>query len=167
MASGIRGLTKLRRTLRRIEPEITQEVKQAIRDGAEAIKWDAKALAPRDEGDLANAIDATFSSDGLAAVIGPGSKGVQAERRAGRAAARGRTIVLSARSTDLLWQFYKGLWHEFGTKGYPAKNIPPLPARPFMGPAYDMNEDWIKGNVRRAIAEALKKASAGGGSVNG
>ena len=165
--SGIRGLAKLRRTLRRIEPEATVGLKKALRDGAEAIKRDAQALAPRDEGDLIAAIDATISRDGFTAVIGPGAKAVNAERAAGRAASRGKVVILSSANQELLFQFFKGLWFEFGTKGDPKRNVPPLAAQPFMGPAYDLNAAWIKNNARRELAKALQRAAAGGGGTNG
>lgn len=161
MASGIKGLTKLRRTLRRIPDETEGGVRQAIATVSEAIKQDAISLAPRNEGDLVRAIDMTFSSDRLASVIGPGVKGIRAEKRQGRARARGVDVNISAASRDALFQFSKGLWHEFGTKGSPERNIPPLPARPFMGPAYNLNEEYGKQLMRAAVKKALQKASAG------
>ena len=73
----------------------------------------------------------------------------------------GEIIKMSAANKALLFQFYKGYWHEFGTKGSPENNIPPLPARPFMNPAYQMNEEYGKQQVRAAVKLALERASRG------
>lgn len=141
--SGIRGLSKLRRTLRRIEPESTKEVREAIEDGLEAIKQDAIALVPKDTGALARGIETRLSRDSLAGEVGiaPG----RGKRR--------------ARLRDAL--FY-GRFIEYGTKGNSEKGIPPQPARPFMGPAFDMNKKWIEGRLARGIDLALRRAASGG-----
>ncbi len=165
MSSGIRGVTKLRRTFRRLEKETVEPVRKALRDGAEAIKLDAVARAPIDDGDLVRAIDHKISSDGLTVVIGPGAKAAEIVRRQRGSAFATRTadrpVRLSARNKDLLWQFYKGYWHEFGTKGSPKHNIPPMAARPFMGPAYRVNEGYLKAEVSRAVKAALARAVRG------
>jgi len=164
--SGIRGINKLRKTLRRIEPEMQEPIKQAIVNTAEAIKLDAIAGAPIDEGDLVRSIDYKIGRDGFTAVIGPGARAAEIARSKGGSAFATRTvsgeiIKMSAANKALLFQFYKGYWHEFGTKGSPENNIPPLPARPFMNPAYQMNEEYGKQQVRAAVKLALERASRG------
>lgn len=167
MASGIKGLNKLRRTLRRIEPEMQEPVRAAILNTAEAIKQDAIAGAPIDEGDLVRSIDYKLGRDGFTAVIGPGAKAAEIARSRGGSAfatqdRKGEIIRMSAANKKLLFQFFKGYWHEFGTKGSPEHNIPPLPARPFMNPAYLLNEEYGKAQVRAAVKIALDRASRGG-----
>lgn len=164
--SGIRGVNRLRRTLRRIEPEMTEQARGAMKDGAEAIKLDAVARVPVDEGDLARSIDYTLGRDGLTAVIGPAAKQVASvggRTSAGAAFATGSRRVrrLSTRNKEALFQFFKGYWIEYGTKGSPEHNIPPMRARPYMGPAFDLNKDWMIARVRRGINAALERASRG------
>lgn len=166
MASGIRGLNKLRRTLRRIEPDLQDPIRTAILNTAEAIKQDAIAGAPVDEGDLVRSIDYKIGRDGFTAVIGPGAKAAEIARRKGGSPfatqdRRGEIIRLSAANKKLLFQFFKAYWIEYGTKGSPEHNIPPLPARPFMTPAYLLNEEYGKAQVRAAVKAALDKASRG------
>lgn len=162
--SSFKGVTKLRKTLRRIEPEVTEQTRQAMRDGAEAITLDAIARVPKDEGDLARSIGYQLGRDGLTAVIGPAAKQVAmvgGRTNAGAAFATGskRQRKLSIKNKEALFQFFKGYWIENGTKGSPERNIPPMPARPFMGPAWDLNRDWLLRNVREGINKALEKAS--------
>lgn len=73
-------------------------------------------------------------------------------------------VRLSKRNKALMFEYFKGYWIEFGTKGAPKKNIPPQPARPFMQPAYDLNESWILGRVKAGINKALDRASRGAGN---
>ena len=159
MASRVRGITKLRRTLRRMEPEIRGEVQGAIADAAEAIKQDARSLVPKAEGDLARSIEVVFSSDKLAAVIGPGAKGARVQKRAASAKRKGREVRLSTRSRDLLFQLSKGRWLEFGTKGSPEHGIQPLATHPFMGPAFNLNERYAVDLVRKAVNRALRRVT--------
>lgn len=166
MASGLRGINKLRRTLRRLEPEVQDLVKVAIVNTSEAIKQDAIAGAPVDEGDLVRSIDYKIGRDGLTSVIGPGAKAAEIARSKGGSAfatqdRKGEIIRMSASNKALLFQFFKGYWHEYGTKGSPDHGIPPLPARPFMNPAYLLNEAYGKAQVRAAVKAALERASRG------
>lgn len=162
--SRVQGVNKLRRTLKRIDPEVTADVKTAIREGAEAIQADAINLVPYDEGDLARSIDYRVSSDGLAAVVGPAARAAEIVRRKTGSAFKASQVRLSKRNKKLMFEFYKGWWIERGTKGSPKRNIPPQPARPFMKPAYDLNESWILGRVKAGINNALDRASRGAGN---
>lgn len=164
MASGIRGVGKLRRTLRRIDPAATEALRTAIREGSEAVVADALAKVPRDEGDLARSIGYQLGRDGLTSVIGPAAKQVAMVGGRTRATAPfatgGRRVQrLSTKNKEALLQFFKGYWLEFGTKGSPARNIPPLRPRPFMRPAWDLNRAWMIERVQQGIAKALEKAS--------
>lgn len=153
--SGIRGLNHLRRTLRRIDPAITEGVRGELADAAEAIRLDAIAGAPVDEGDLVRSIAVRFGSDRLTAVIGPGARGVQnITRKTGSPwATRTAGLRISRSARRDLMQFFKAWWIEFGTVK--------MPARPFMGPAFEANRRHFVARVRREISNALERASRG------
>lgn len=155
--SGIQGISRLRKTLRRMDPEITKEVRAVIRDGGEAIKQDMIAAAPIDDGDLVREIEAKYGRDGLTVVVGPGAKYVKISDNPFNRYRK----KMSNPGKHALFQFFKAYWYEFGTKGSVKKNIPPQPARPFIGPAYDINRAWILGRAQKAIRLALQKASTG------
>lgn len=162
--SGLQGVTSLRRTLRRIEPEMTEEARTAMHNGAEAIKLDAIARVPRAEGDLARSIDYKLGRDGLTAIIGPAAKqvamvGGRTSATAPFATSSSRQRKLSIKNKEALFQFFKGYWIEYGTKGNSARNIPAQRARPFMAPAFDLNREWLLEKVRQGIAKALERAS--------
>lgn len=152
---GLRNVTRLRRKLRRMPDEIEKYIKPALVAVATATAVDAASIVRKNYGDLAASIEPNFSRDGLTALVGPGAKGVKAEKRAGRALSRGRRINLSDANQHLLFQAHKGMWIEFGTKGSPGKGIPPHPAYPFMAPAWDMNRSFGIALVREAIDAAL------------
>ena len=63
---------KLRRTLRRIEPEMIKGVKQELKSAAEHIHFDAITNAHRqgliDQGDMVASIAIKYGRDGLTAV---------------------------------------------------------------------------------------------------
>jgi HK97 gp10 family phage protein len=160
--SSFSGVNKLRRTLRRLESETRAGVIEAVVDSAEAVKQDARALVPRDEGDLARSIEVRFGRDKLTAIVGPGAAAAEAVRsKVGSAfGVRAAGLRLSAAKADALFQFFKGYWIEFGTKG--GNGQPPRPAQPFMGPALDRNRAWAIGRMSEAMRRALRKASRGG-----
>lgn len=169
--SRVTGVNKLRRTLRRVDDESTKRLRKVVAAGLSAIERDARAAAPRDKGDLAESIQTAMSRDGLTGVVGPGVNVAERVRKQagsefGRTIRRGKKagekLNLSNRSKDLLMQFHKGYWAEFGTKGSADGKVPAQPARPFMSPAYDTNQARIRRAVKRAITDALNKAARGG-----
>lgn len=78
--SRVRGVNKLRRTLKRMGPEATAEVREALADGAEKILQSAKDRVPVDTGNLQQLLSAKSSGDGMSARIG--LRGKRANRRA-------------------------------------------------------------------------------------
>ena len=146
----------MRRTLRRLEPEALKETKQAILDGAMDILVDMAMAAPRDTGKMWQSIDYKLGRDGLTAVIGPGASMITISKNP-----FDTTVKMSKRKKDILMQFFKAYWIEFGTKGNAAKNIPAQPARPFITPAFDRNKAKVLKNVQNGISLALKKAAEG------
>ena len=163
------GVTKLRKTLRRLEPEITSEVRESIRRGANAILFDAKQNAEsadygkepgvRDTGDMIDSMSIKYGNDGFTALIGPAAQDV---KTLGKIDARmlksGAESKVTIRSKDAKWNVFKGLWAEFGTKGSPKNNIPAITPAPFMQPAFDANKGWIAKDVNKAVSQALADA---------
>jgi hypothetical protein len=156
---GLQGVSSLRRKLRRMDPAITQELKTVVAEGLEAIEFNALAGAPRDQGDLAMSIEKKISSDGMTGIVGPGVKAAEIVRRK-TGSAFGHTskkVNLNRANKHALFQFFKGYWIEFGTKG--GNGVPAQPARPFMQPAYLSNREWIRGRAARAINNILERVA--------
>lgn len=161
MAKGYRNVNKLRRKLRKMEEVVESGIRPAIEKAAYAIQLDAVARVPVDEGDLQRSITHKIGRDGLTAVIGPGAKSAAVARAAkGSAFATRSRIQLGSISKHDLFQFFKGYWIEFGTKGAPERNIPAQPARPFMQPAYDVNKRWATNEVKREVNAQLKRIAS-------
>lgn len=174
--SRVVGVNSLRRKLRRMDPEITKELRGVVLEGIQAIERDALAFAPVDQGDMRNSIGIKVSRDGLTVMTGPGIKAAEMVRtKSGspwgqtikRGKKKGQKFTLSKRSKHDLFQFFKGYWIEFGTKGakkgfgVKGRSLPPQPARPFMGPAYKANETSISVKVKAAVNKALDRAARG------
>lgn len=158
-----RGFAKLRRTLRRMEPELLTETRSAIGDGAERMKADMIAGAPRSgdrptspPSDIVSNIAIKKGRDGMTAVIGPGARFISISANPFDTSKR-----MSRRKGAAVWAFAKAYWYEFGTKGSPERNVPPQPARPFMQPAFDRNRDQTLAAARAGIRSALQAASRG------
>ena len=169
--TGFYGITKLRKTLRRIDSESVEEIKDSFKAGAQRISNDASAGAFAqgiyDTGDMIASIEANMGRDGLTAVIGPGAKAVKISK-----SPFNTTLYVTDKSKESAWNFFKGYWAEFGTKGGKRSRglfrrsvkIPPKEARPFMGPAFDMNRRRIKEETFDRIGDVINEAAAGDGS---
>ncbi len=170
--SGLSGVSRVRRVMRRLPDEMTAEVKEAIADSAEAVRLDIIANAPEDEGDLKRSVAAKFSPDKLAVYVGPGARGasIQSRRTGSPFASRldtGKKKISPSARRDL-FQFFKAYWLERGTQGgtithYDGKKLeepfttPPLPALRFIERAWDANKVWAKNRIRTAVSRALDK----------
>lgn len=152
--SHMRGMNRLRRVLRRVEPEQRRELTGAIEDIAKAIEADIIAGAPIRTGDLADSITYKLGRDKLTAVIGPGAQHVQITKSAFAQA----TMRMSRAKSHSLFQFFKAWWHIHGTVKQDASPIHWIDA------AYDVNREWGIRKVRKGITVALQRASQGGGS---
>ena len=148
--SGLRGVGKLRRTLRRLGPEATKDIRKPIERGADFILGDMLSLVPKDSGDLARALDRRIARDGLTARIG---------------------LVTPSKQRDLFYARFV----EFGTKGGQVTarragglpytmNVPARPATPFMQPAFDLNRAQIVRETQTAIRLVLERVSRQGGA---
>lgn len=170
--SKVQGVTKLRRKLRRIDPEATRELRAALANAAARIEATATQLVPVDTGDLAGSIEHLISRDGLSAVIGPGARAAEINRqktgsefgrtiRSGKR--KGKKFTLRTANKRLLMMFYRGYWNEFGTKGNPQTGMAPQPARPFMRPAFDINKNRAKAEIEDRINQVLRRVGGGNG----
>jgi len=157
--SGFYGANKLRKTLKRIDPETTDGIKLAVKIGAEDISDTAAHIAFSkglyDTGDLIDSIEYKIGRDGFTAVIGPGAKRVSIAK-----SPFNTKLYVTERDKYEAWQFFKGYWAEFGTKGSPKHNIAPRTPRPFMQPAWDANKERISIAINQAVNRALRVASA-------
>lgn len=68
--SGLRKVNRLRRLLRRLPDDATEQIERVIAYGALSIQADAKQGAPIEEGTLREGIKIRKSRDGLTARIG-------------------------------------------------------------------------------------------------
>lgn len=160
--SNFQGVTKLRKTLRRLEPEATAGIKAKIARGAQDIKDDAvRGARALDKpgigtGEMIRSITYSFGRDGMTALIGPGADRLKVTKNPFNT-----TLYKTKRDKEAAFNFFKAYWFEFGTKGYPKRNIPPQLPRPFMNPAWDMNKDVLIKEIRREVANALTEAASG------
>lgn len=155
-ARGYAGLSKLRKTLKRIEPETTNGIRAVIDKGAEAIETDIliNGQSHHLTGDMLESVSVKKGRDGMTAVIGPGAKWVSINK------SPFNTEIVTEKNAWGAFQFLKAYWIEFGTKGKPELNIPPLPAQPFVQPAWDSNKPWLIKEVRAAVHAAIARASS-------
>lgn len=157
---GLQGVSSLKRKLRRMEKHVQSGIPDAMESAAKSIAVAAKFMVPVDTGELKKSIEYKQSSDGLSAVIGPSAKSAAVAREVkGSAFATRSKIKIGKLSKKKLFQFFKGYWIEFGTKGNAEKNIPAQPARPFMSPAFEATKENAITNVANAVNAQLKRVS--------
>lgn len=164
MSGGYKGMSKLRKLLKKVDPEARGLVADVIEGGAKAIENSMIISAPVDSGDLVHSISYKLGRDGLSAYIGPGAdraaitkKGFGQTRR--RYTSTGNLTSATIKDLDARFQLYKAHWIEHGTKGHGGH--PGQPARPFINPAYDANANRIKRDLSKAIDDALEMAARG------
>jgi HK97 gp10 family phage protein len=158
--SRMSGDFKLRRTLRNIHSTMENELAPAMLESANRILQSMKSMIPKDTGAAAGALKVFVSQSGLDAQIGIrgkkdnrkffylkfieyGTKGYTGGKRSG-----GRTRRETNKSDGS---------HFFGK--YP--DIPARPAHPWLRPALDVNQEYVRANISAAIASTLNKASRG------
>src|SRR5690554_3798604 len=115
--SGLRGVNRLRRVLRRIEPEMRSELREAVEEGAEAILQDMIRLTPKRTSNLARLLAKKVAPDGLTAQVG--------------------LITKKAQRDGFYFRFLDG-----GTKGDPDRGVPPFAALHIRATAFDLNREW-------------------------
>ncbi|NBN64147.1 HK97 gp10 family phage protein [Pannonibacter tanglangensis] len=133
--SQIKGVARVRAAVRGMPGRVRVAVAREIEAGAQDVLDTMRGLVPVRTGDLAAALSAQVDGDGLRARIG--------------------LLSRTAAREQFYWQFI-----EFGTKGSPERNIPPMPASPFMGPALDLNAPGIAARIGRATGGVLSAGAA-------
>ena len=133
MASGVE-YKGLQRMLKRFPDELTVPVKVAVKWGAEELRDEISANAPKATGELANDADAVIAKDGLSAKVGYDE---------------------SASGFRREWNKhgFLAIFHEYGTVK--------MPARPFVRPAY---RKVLPGNlekIKAAVNTTINRASDG------
>ena len=132
------GASRLKRKLKRMPENITQEIREVIADGSQKVLGDMKTRAPssresaprdwegRSRLKLRDALEARISKDGLLARIG----------------------IMGKKNRK---SFFFVPFLEFGTKH--------MIARPFMRPAWTRWRQYIRRNIRKATIRALRKTA--------
>lgn len=156
---GLNGVTSLRRKLRRMPEAVEQYLRPEVDATAAAMAATARTLVSKDTGELAASIEYKLSPDGMTALIGPAAKSAAVIKASTAKSIDKQTPKkpISAGSREKLFQFFKGVWLEFGTKGNPDKGIPPQPARPYMRPAFDVNKIPGLNRITRGLNAVLRK----------
>ncbi len=177
------GDFKLRSVLRKIHKTLDNEIKPEMQAAAEEVLSTMRELMPQDTGAAAAALKVYVSKSGLDAQVGLrgkrdnkrffymrfieyGTKGYSGAmyRRADSNAVGGqhtnnrdkskmggRRNALNARETK-----NKSDGTNFFGK-YP--DIPARPAHPWLRPALDVNKEFVRANLARAISKTLLRAS--------
>lgn len=155
--SGYGGLSKLRKTFKRMEPEVRELVAREIKETARDVKKDAIGIAIlkdiRDTDEMIRSIDYKMGRDGSTAVIGPGAAATAWQKKPWDNTSD-RAIRMSANQKHMKMQFFKGYWQEFGTVNRPEK-------RSFMGDAWEANEPGARLRISRAVQRALEISARG------
>ena len=161
---GFAGVTKLRKTLRRLDPETKKNVATAIEQTGIALARGVRARTPRDTGAMIAEVGYKVSRDKLTVVAGVGAGNASIQKIGfGEVVVKrnksGAKTKVTIRNEKARWNLYKALWHEFGTKG--GNGAPPQPASHFHQRAFDAEEDAIKSRVQGAVSRALEMAVNG------
>lgn len=143
-ARGLRGVSKLRRKLRRLPDDIQRGIKNAVRDSGNLAVRAIIPEIPVQEGDLRDALTMKVGRDGLSAKVGYTPKWKRPWRKAG----------------------WRAAYTIFGTKGGtiksgPAKgtHIPPQPPNNFMNRGWQKVRAVIFNKLTTSVDESLRKAS--------
>ena len=200
----VQGAARLKRKLARIVDATEVNIKATTEHVLNVVAEDMRRNAPVDEGEMRDAIGWKVSKNGLEGVVGVAAEiATLRQRKKGSVFATRsknynkitvsksqvvKVVALSQDRADMVFQYYKALWVEFGTKGYdtPRKNkkgqqrdvvltdglgtffgkkakIPPRPARPFIEPAWDANKDFAKKEIFSDVNKAIKNVARSNG----
>jgi|GEM_PF-4394111 len=137
------SIAQLRRELKALGDELEQG--KAVRAGLVAaikpVKPEAKSLARKDTGDMAQA-------------IGHRSLSKRAKQRLGIASSDEALLVGPNRKVNGRYQGAKGRWNEFGTTRN-GKKI--MKARPFMAPALQAHEGGLEARFYAGLSKFLAR----------
>lgn len=144
--------TRARIKLRRILQSVDSGVKPAMQDSANKLHREVIMNVPRNTGNLEDLITSHVAKNGLSAEVGLRGKKAKSRgfylrflefgTKGHKVATIGRKKVLSSGDNT------------FGTNA----DIPALPARPVLQPAWDREKPYIIQRVTKAINDTVKKA---------
>lgn len=170
--SRVTGVSKLRRLLRRLPDDITDDVRKAVSTSGDIVLRDMQAVAPHKS--IEENLSKKMSQDGLTARVG------LIGRRANRRGFLARIIEFGAKAHQISPRgasFTAGGRRRKG-KGAKAMVIggdfvrgtvthPGLKPRPFFFKPFQRARPLIVRRIKEAIARALGRASAGSGGIDG
>lgn len=128
-AAGLRGVSDLRKKLRKLPKEAREGVQKEVKDWGDAIRFEQLRDAPKDSGDLAASIEVKLGGDKLSGTVGPGARTKKAKRLAG-------------------WRAH---FSEFGTVK--------MRARPFIRRSLEKNRARIAKDMGIAVKRAIDRVS--------
>lgn len=149
MSARVEGLDKTIRALRRMGPANAKAIKEALDNGAREIASRARAIAPRDTGEMARAIEVRKTLDGFTAPGAVGNFG-----RMVRGAAAGLTRFVGVFPDSRSSPGWYAAFVEFGHARAAAK--------PFLKPAFFSLRRKTVGRIKRAISKAVKDTARRG-----
>lgn len=126
--------TAVMKMLKKFPDVLTADLKTAVAAGAETLRAEISANAPKATGELSNDADAVISKDGLSASVGYDS---------------------SASGFKREWKKHGfiALFQEYGTKN--------MPAHPFIRPSYLFVLPKILSGIKAAVTSTIDKAASG------
>ena len=128
---------RCRRLMHRLPHAMTDPISVAIADSTEAVYLDALPRIAVDTGDLRDDL------------------GKRVTKTSGTVGYHPKTFPRQWKRSG-----WRAKFVELGTKGSGARNIPPMGARPFLRPAFEVNRQWIMDRHRAAIAQVLNRAAS-------
>lgn len=148
--SRVTGADRIARAMRRMTPEMVENITDAVDKGAREVEARAKEIAPKDTGEMANAIEVRENLDGFQATGAIGNFARQV--KAGDAGIKRFIGVYPQKAGDPGWY---AAWVEYGT----TKNA----AKPFLLPSFVSQRKGIEGRIKRAVRKAVRTVAKGGG----
>jgi HK97 gp10 family phage protein len=133
----VQNLDRLKRKLLALPKAVKAETRIAMEQGGAEMVSLAKSLVPKDEGDLANTIEANYYEDRHRVVISAGGPETEHPVKNGLDASYNHVAAV-----------------ELGTRK--------MAARPFFYPAWRALKKRARSRLSRAITKASKKVAAGG-----
>lgn len=131
----VKGVSALRRSLRRLPMETRESLKEAFRDSGEQLRRAIAAAAPKEHGDLSKAVHSKVSNDGLAVTVGFSQTAAGFKRK---------------------WKKggFVALFQEFGTRHHKRQ--------PFISPTFKRLLPIMIRRINTEVDETLQRASRWG-----
>ena len=139
MATQMKGMDRLKRSLKRLPDSVEAAVAPALKKSGNELANVQRALAPKDTGALANSIHVTMPGETTPPYSQPGGS-----RTAGP-----NEVVITAGNSDVRYAHLV----EFGTSE--------AMAQPFFWVAFRLQRKRLEGRIKRELAKAVKEGFKG------